>query len=190
MALDLVTLCAQNFIHHAIIMAPTLTDVAAVLADVYTTAPALILTDRQRASFLASTERSFRSLPYVCLFVSEDPPFRGWEDLAAYAENTGCLPVYDQHWPSYWTRRDNAMLRAVHDHHHIQAQAGFDFAGELKAFASQAASSESPIHTAILFSEVVLQAAYHHTYGRFPAQRLVSCSADLIHSAVHLGREL
>lgn len=171
-------------------MAPTLSDVAATLASLYVTAPTLELTDQQRAAFLVSTERSFRNLPYVCLFVSDDPPFQGWEDMAAYAENTGVMPVYDQHWPSYWTRRENAMLRAVHDHHHIQARAGFDFAGELKAFAHQAASSESSIHTAILFSEVVLQAAYHHTHGHFPPQRLVRCSDELIHSAVQLGGAL
>lgn len=171
-------------------MPPTLSDVAATLASLYVTGPTLELNDQQRAEFLISTERSFRNLPYVCLFVSDYPPFQGWQDMAAYAENTGCMPVYDQHWPSYWTRRENAMLRAVHDHHHIQAEAGFDFAGELKAFAHQASSTDDPIHRAVLFSEVVLQAAYHHAYGSFPVQRLVRCSDELIQSAVLLGEAL
>lgn len=171
-------------------MAPTLTDVAATLASLYVTAPTLDLTPAQKGSFLLAVDDEYASLPFWPCVISNDPKYSGWESMAADIRENGKLLVDDRHAPSYFSREDNAKLRAVHDYHHVLSESGFDFAGELKAFAHQAASSESSIHTAILFSEVVLQAAYTTTHGSFPAQRLVSCSTDLIHSAIRLGETL
>ena len=58
----------------------------------------------------------------------------------------------------HWLPRENAMLRAVHDWHHLQGGYGFDFEGELQACEHAKQSAPDNIHW-ILDSEIALQAA-------------------------------
>lgn len=68
----------------------------------------------------------------------------------------------------------NLMFRAVHDYLHYILQQPFGFAGEYKVYQAQKHMHKSRIGRQILFSEVVLQAAYCEYFGTFaPTQKIV-----------------
>ena len=66
----------------------------------------------------------------------------------------------------------NLKFRAAHDWHHVTAQAGFDLAGEVKAFKAAASSAPMVIRW-LLHSEIVLQAAAAIANGHFQIQKIV-----------------
>jgi hypothetical protein len=165
---------------------------AATLSCLYVNGPTLPLSDHTKASFLAQISRDFNSLPFEVVDAGDvDPEFSDPWAMQLHIANTGILPVYSGHPPAYWTRLENWMLRAVHDACHIDTLADFSFRGELIAYSYQASRMNDPIHRSILFSEVILQAAYTVTNGRFPQeQRLVNASTALVQSVVDLGLSL
>lgn len=61
----------------------------------------------------------------------------------------------------------NLQFRAVHDYLHYLLQQEFDFVGEYKVYQAQKHMHKSKIRKQILYSEVVLQAAYCEYFGRF-----------------------
>lgn len=68
----------------------------------------------------------------------------------------------------------NLKFRAVHDYLHYFLQQPFGFAGEYKVYQAQKHMHKSRIGRQILFSEVVLQAAYCEYFGTFaPTQKIV-----------------
>lgn len=67
---------------------------------------------------------------------------------------------------------ENAWFRAVHDWHHLQAQAGYDLAGEILVCHYSQSTAPREIHW-ILWSEIVLQAAAVIQTGSFQRQKLV-----------------
>ena len=72
----------------------------------------------------------------------------------------------------HWTPRENAMFRAVHDHHHVTGGHGFDLEGESGAY-QQARSTAPQEIWWILHSEILLQAAAAIRCGCFQRQKLV-----------------
>lgn len=68
----------------------------------------------------------------------------------------------------------NLKFRAVHDWHHIRCDADFSIMGEWQAYLHGITRTRSRIVKAVLFSEIVLQAAAYHVLGDFPeTQKLV-----------------
>ncbi len=71
-----------------------------------------------------------------------------------------------------FTKVQNLRFRALHDWHHIQANADATLTGEVIAFYEARKTAPAFIHW-ILFSEIVLQAAVAIHTGSFPEQKLV-----------------
>lgn len=61
----------------------------------------------------------------------------------------------------------NLKFRAVHDFLHYILQQPFDYLGEYKVFQAQKHIHKSKLRRQILYSEVVLQAAYCEYFGKF-----------------------
>ena len=61
----------------------------------------------------------------------------------------------------------NMRFRAVHDYIHYMYNLPFTFDGEVKAYKIQKYFHTSEISRKILYSEVVLQAAYCEAFGKF-----------------------
>ncbi len=61
----------------------------------------------------------------------------------------------------------NLYFRTIHDYIHITKNLPFDFAGELEVYKIQSRSMNSQIQKMILFSEIVLQAAFKVYFGYF-----------------------
>lgn len=70
---------------------------------------------------------------------------------------------------------ENAWFRAIHDHHHILASAGFDLQGEYTTFLYAKETAPESIHW-MLYSEIVLQAATAIHTGSYARQKLVKCA--------------
>lgn len=67
----------------------------------------------------------------------------------------------------------NLRFRAVHDYDHAITGAGFDFWGEYYTYTQWHKRTDNPVIHKLLFSEIVLQAAYKIEYGYFPEQKAV-----------------
>jgi len=97
------------------------------------------------------------------------------EQLLAVHANTGRLLISTAHNSHpFWTARENAMFRAIHDHQHLAYNCGFDMQGEMRAFEVAADSAPKEIGW-ILYSEIALQAAASIHTGSFQRQKLVRC---------------
>jgi hypothetical protein len=97
-----------------------------------------------------------------------------YDQLRVFWESFKRIPVSpDGTDCPYFDRRTNLRFRAVHDYHHFISEFDFSLMGEIKAFKHISSMVESVVAKQILFSEIVLQAAYTHQYGEFPAQKIV-----------------
>ena len=127
-------------------------------------------TTEERATFGNWLATQFNRIRGIVDFTSDEV---SPEELMANYDLTGRLLIstaYNVH--PHWLPVENAQFRAIHDWHHIQAGAGFDMAGEIKAY--QHAAAHAPVALDwILFSEIVLQAAAAIHTGSFQRQKLV-----------------
>jgi len=67
----------------------------------------------------------------------------------------------------------NLKFRAVHDYFHYLLQQEFDFKGELNVYKATKFLHKSDIGKRILYSEIVLQAAYCTYFGTFGKQKVI-----------------
>jgi hypothetical protein len=67
----------------------------------------------------------------------------------------------------------NLKFRAVNDYFHYLLQQPFDFKGELNVYKATKFLHKSDIGKRILYSEIVLQAAYCEYFGGFPEKQKV-----------------
>jgi len=101
-------------------------------------------------------------------------PYDGLEDLKAAYKATGIIYISKDHnYSRVLPGRLNLQFRAVHDYAHIFCGGGFDLIGEWKTFQFQQYAFHSARTRWILFSEVVLQAAYALEKGEFGKQKLI-----------------
>jgi len=97
------------------------------------------------------------------------------------------LPVSDLNNDSpIFDKVTNVRLRAVHDYHHAVTDSDFSLSGEIATYNHFMSSIKNDylidiynhVISKILFSEIVLQAAYFHHFGVFAdTQKLVLSSA-------------
>lgn len=126
--------------------------------------------------FRADTEFSFQRIfmyagPKV-LFVDYDP-YISLTDM--YADfKAGYLKVSKLNNNSQLLPGDlNLKFRAVHDYFHCLFQQEFGFQGELITYKGQKYLYTSQIGKQILYSEIVMQAAYFEYFGYFPSEQKV-----------------
>jgi hypothetical protein len=101
------------------------------------------------------------------LFV-EGQPYKNLEELTVDIFEWETMKISKDNNDSVLLPGDlNLKFRAVHDHLHYLLQQEFDFAGEYKVYQAQKNMHKSKIGKQILYSEVVLQAAYCEYFGRF-----------------------
>jgi hypothetical protein len=102
---------------------------------------------------------------------TEEDPYKSQEEMKVKVLSTGKLYInnqFSENLSSGWTPEDNWKFRAVHDYVvHIGGDVTFSERGEIQAF-NVHAKLVPPTALDALFSEVVAQVCYVHTFGDFP----------------------
>lgn len=100
-------------------------------------------------------------------FVEHDP-YKNLEEMTRGIHQTNTLFISNLNNDSALLPGTlNLFFRAVHDHLHYLLQQPFDFEGEYKVYQAQKLMHKSKIAKQILYSEIVLQAAYCTYFGKF-----------------------
>jgi len=117
--------------------------------------------------------RMFLPETIIPLFVDYDP-YPSLKELTHGVETTRILYVSSLHNDSRLLPGDlNLKFRAVHDYFHYLLQQPFDFKGELNVYKATKFLHKSDIGKRILYSEIVLQAAYCEYFGTFGKQKVI-----------------
>lgn len=107
------------------------------------------------------------------LFVTGQP-YDNLEQMTNGIRSSGVLRISSDNNESRLLPENlNLKFRAVHDYLHYLFQQPFDFKGELNVYKAQKFFHKSEIGKRILYSEIVLQAAYATYFGGFPSQQKV-----------------
>lgn len=106
-------------------------------------------------------------------FVSGDP-YKNLSELTTDIMDNGVMLISTDNNNSklLWGNL-NLKFRAVHDYLHYLLQQPFDFKGELNVYKAQKFMHSTDIGRRILYSEIVLQAAYATHFGYFPSKQKV-----------------
>ena len=106
-------------------------------------------------------------------FVEHDP-YKDLEQMSGHITESGCMFVSKLNNESQLLPKElNLMFRAVHDYFHYLLQQEFDFKGELNVYKATKFLHKSDIGKRILYSEIVLQAAYCTYFGEFGKQKVI-----------------
>ena len=164
------------------LLAPTKPDVAlmSTLASFYERAPEWKLTNKQLRDFKKYVDDEYVDINRRYFFVrferSSTDPYNSYEDMIKDIIHNNRLVTYIGGTDSVWDEETNIRLRTIHDWAHYMAHANFTFEGELSTWrwcAGPMVKCMSDTVRSILFSEIVLQAAYTLAVGKFPTQKLV-----------------
>jgi hypothetical protein len=147
--------------------APTL---AHTLASEYLQAPAAVPTDRELAMLRGWIRAEFQRIPVMVRFQDADidlpEMLQRWTDSGVLFIST----ANSSH--PFLTAVENALFRAVHDWHHIVADADSTLNGEMLTYQHACSTAPSEIWW-MLRSEILLQAAACIATGEFQPQKLV-----------------
>lgn len=106
-------------------------------------------------------------------FVDYDP-YTSCEDMIKKVNESGVLLISNLYNNSELLPGDlNLKFRAVHDTLHYRTKAPFTYEGETTIYEYQKYCYSTNLSRRILFSEVVLQAAYKEYFGNFGDQKIV-----------------
>ncbi len=148
-----------------------------VVADVYDASPLRTPEAEQSYGVLKNAvKRFFRliSSKVRVEFVDGDP-YKSAEEMIDQVKRDKVLKVmkdYSSDHPVF-TEEENWMFRAVHDwFSHILAKQPFTQKGEMRAYNTHA-KMFPPDALPALFTEIIGQACYATTYGKFPTQKVV-----------------
>lgn len=100
-------------------------------------------------------------------------PYETAEEMTKSVNETGIMSISLDHNNSLlFPDIDNLKFRAVHDFFHIITGQPFGYVGEALTYESQKMKYSKHLHP-ILFSEIVLQAAYCDYFGSFPEKQKI-----------------
>lgn len=123
--------------------------------------------------FKKEVQKAFNMLTIDVHFVDYDP-YKNLFELSRDIFVYNRMKVSSLHNESRLLPGDyNLKFRAVHDFLHYFFQQPFGFEGELEVYKVQKRLHSTKIGRKILFSEVVMQAAYCEKYGKFPEKQKV-----------------
>lgn len=116
----------------------------------------------------------YERIPFPVEFVDYQP-YKSAEEMQLNVSNERVLRISSSGSESELLgTHHNLKFRAVHDWHHLKSGADFSILGEWQAYLHAITRTQSRIVKAVLFSEIVLQAAAYHVLGDFPeTQKLV-----------------
>lgn len=149
---------------------------ASILAASYISGADLKLNNHDRRDLVKFILREYAALigSGLQIILCEDDPYSGYDEMRQDVVQNRTLKVYTGGTSSpLLSDAHNIMFRAIHDAHHIIADADFTLEGEIKAFQYIAQLVRSNALRKLFFSEIVLQAATFYTTGEFPEQRIV-----------------
>jgi len=113
------------------------------------------------------------SIDNFVVFVDYDP-YKDLSEMTEDIQDNEVLKVSSLHNDSRLLPGDlNLKFRAVHDYFHYLLQQPFDFKGELNVYKATKFLHKSDIGKRILYSEIVLQAAYCEYFGSFGKQKVI-----------------
>jgi hypothetical protein len=101
-------------------------------------------------------------------------PYKNLEEMTKDVEDNNRILIStlnndSQLLPGYL----NLQFRAVHDYLHYLLQQPFDYTGEYKVYQAQKHVYKTKLRRQILYSEIVLQAAYCTYFGKFADKQKV-----------------
>jgi len=100
-------------------------------------------------------------------------PYKNLSELSNdYQKNDRIKVSRDFNNSRLFGRDCNLKFRAVHDYYHILLDEEFNYAGESSVYETQKTLYPEKYHK-ILYSEIVLQAAYFTYYNEFSNQKIV-----------------
>ena len=171
------------------LLAPTKPDVAlmSTLASFYDRSPEWKLSHKERVDFSWYVNSEYNGLINRYSFVrferSHTDPYESYEAMVFDIVRNNRLVTYTGGTDSVWDKETNIRLRTIHDWAHYISHSNFTFEGKLSTWrwaAGPRVRGVSDAVRSILFSEVVLQAAYTLTIGKFPTQKLVKPEAWML----------
>ncbi len=125
--------------------------------------------------FRSEVEQAYERLPkdLDISFVAREP-YENLREMTLDIQFAGLMCVSNLHNTSELLPGDlNLKFRAVHDYFHYLLQQEFDFKGELNVYKATKFLHKSDIGKRILYSEIVLQAAYCTYFGTFGKQKVI-----------------
>lgn len=125
--------------------------------------------------FRSEVEQAYERLPkdLAIIFVDKDP-YPDLFNMTRDIQDCNRMDVSSEHNESQLLPGDlNLKFRAVHDYFHYLLQQPFDFKGELNVYKATKFLHKSDIGKRILYSEIVLQAAYCTYFGTFGKQKVI-----------------
>lgn len=142
----------------------------AALSDHYLESPAATPSESELELFAAWIRGQYLAIPCHVEYSADDINLKTTREKYN-RDNTLIISTANNYhpWLSY---AQNAMLRAVHDWHHVAYEIDDTFTGECLAYVIANSTAPKAISW-ILFSEMVLQAAVRINTGEFPTQKLV-----------------
>lgn len=109
----------------------------------------------------------------IVAFVDYDP-YKDLEEMTKDINDNGLMEVSALFNNSNLLEGElNLKFRATHDYFHYLLQQPFDFKGELNVYKATKFLHSSDIGKRMLYSEIVLQAAYCTYFGGFPKTQKV-----------------
>lgn len=149
---------------------------ASILSLSYINDDDLIVSDYDRRELITFIAREYGKLlsSGLNIILCDDDPYSGYDEMRHDMMHNWRLKVYTGGTSSpLLSDQLNIMFRAVHDAHHIIADADFSLEGEIKAFQHIASLTHNETLKRLFFSEIILQAATFYATGSFPEQRIV-----------------
>jgi hypothetical protein len=123
--------------------------------------------------FQREVTEAYDRIPLAIQFVDYDP-YCNLREMTNGINDTGILYISSLHNDSKLLPDElNLKFRAVHDFIHYLFQCPFGFEGEYQACQIQMNYHKSNVGKAILYSEIVMQAAYAEYFGEFAEDQKV-----------------
>ncbi len=147
---------------------------AETLARIYETCPAAVLTGKDRLKVEALINELFNYIP-VCVVFVIGQPYKTVLGLTLDIQQGVMRVSIDNNTPCFdlMSKETNLEFRAVHDWHHYLTGGKFNLKGEFKAYLHMRKLCSTRRMQKIMFSEIVLQAAYAIARKEFAPQKVV-----------------
>lgn len=118
------------------------------------------------ATYKWDIQAAFNKIPYTVDYLPIE--LNDFDLFVEGIERYRVLKVSTLHNESkFLTPDENLQFRAIHDYLHYVLNQPFTFEGEVNVYKAQKFLHTTDIGKKILYSEVVLQAAYCHVTGKF-----------------------
>ena len=142
----------------------------AKLARLYIESPAVVPSAAELGAFRQWLRAQWLNVPARIVYTKQELNLQTVKRI--YLQTGSLLISTANNDHPYFSFRENAEFRAVHDWHHILAGSDDTMHGEIEAYLVARSTAPQPVWW-MLFSEIILQAAAFCACGSYQQQKLV-----------------